>query len=458
MQERRHRATLNRLNRTERTISPTRCNTLLSQPRNLTIELATGRHVTKRRHRRSRIRRRTRKTVEERRHSVTIHRIIRAERTIRPAGRNTAGAHPLNLLVERVVTRHILKARGARCSELRRTRHTVEERRHRAALHRTVRAERAVRVAGRNTTLSQPVNVVHERVIRRNILEMRTLGRILRSHRHTQNLRTLTRRTIHARQVAGRIVHVQEQGRALRLTATVRHQVRARCIHKQVRNARRIAAKPQRRSGVVERHRLGRIHHSRSGERARSRHRIRNLSRLSLRVKAQNAQRNTHHQSVRIHDVRIRITPGAVQRVQGVRDRIPLAVPTALRNLHQRVIQALLTHRLQTVIGRAVLISIDKHVVGAARGHLLPVTPRRNTEGQLRLRGILTGSLQRRHIRGSTHILQVHAGIRTGTQLRNGDARARSTQLKRTQQGAVTALVHCGALNGQALLQRARAI
>lgn len=48
VQERRHRATLNRLNRTERTISPTRRNTLLSQPRNLTIELATGRHVTKR--------------------------------------------------------------------------------------------------------------------------------------------------------------------------------------------------------------------------------------------------------------------------------------------------------------------------------------------------------------------------------------------------------------------------
>ena len=238
----------------------------------------------------------------------------------------------------------------------------------------------------------------------------------------------------------------------------MRHQVRARCIHEQVRNVRRIAAKPQRRGGVVERHRLGRIHHSRRRERARRRHRIRNLGRLSLRVQTQNAQRNTHHQSVRIHDVRIRITPGAVQRVQGVRDRIPLTVPTALRNLHQRVIQTLLTHRLQTVIGRAVLISIDEHVVGAARGHLLPITPRRNTEGQLRLRGILTGSLQRRHIRGSTHILQVHAGIRTGTQLRNGDAGARSAQLKRTQQRAVTALVHCGALNGQALFQRARTI
>ena len=153
-----------------------------------------------------------------------------------------------------MVARHILEARGARRGELRRTRHAVEERRHRAALHRTIRAERAIRVAGRNTTLSQPVNVVHERVIRRNILEMRALGGSLGGRRHTQNLRTLTGRTVHARQVAGRVVHVQEQGRALRLTAAVRHQVRARCVHEQVRNARRIAAEPQRRGGVVERH------------------------------------------------------------------------------------------------------------------------------------------------------------------------------------------------------------
>jgi len=34
--------------------------------------------------------------VEERRHSITIHRSIRTERTIRPAGRNTAGPHPPN--------------------------------------------------------------------------------------------------------------------------------------------------------------------------------------------------------------------------------------------------------------------------------------------------------------------------------------------------------------------------
>ena len=83
---------------------------------------------------------------------------------------------------------------------------------------------------------------------------MRALGGSLGGRRHTQNLRTLTGRTVHARQVAGRVVHVQEQGRALRLTAAVRHQVRARCVHEQVRNARRIAAEPQRRGGVVERH------------------------------------------------------------------------------------------------------------------------------------------------------------------------------------------------------------
>ena len=214
---------------------------------------------------------------------------------------------------------------------------------------------------------------------------MRTLGGSLGGRRHAQNLRTLTGRTVHARQVAGRVVHVQEQGRALCRTAAVRHQVRARRIHEQVRNARRITAEPQRRGGVVKRHRLGRIHHGRGGERARGGHRVRNLGRLSLGVQAQNAQRNSHHQGVRIHDVGVRITPGAVQRVQGVGDCMPLAVQAALRNLHERVVQALLTHRLQAVIGRAILIGVDEDVVGAARGHLRPVTPGRNTEGQLRL-------------------------------------------------------------------------
>ena len=137
---------------------------------------------------------------------------------------------------------------------------------------------------------------------------------------------------------------------------------------------------------------------------------------------------------------------------------MPLTVQAALRNLHERVVQALLAHRLQAVIGRAVLIGVDEDVVGAARGYLRPVAPGRNTEGQLRLRGVLTGSLQGRHVRGGTHVLQVHAGIRTHTQLRGRDARARSTQLEGTQQGAVTALVHGGALNGQALLQRTGAV
>ena len=357
-----------------------------------------------------------------------------------------------------MITRHILKARGARRSELRRTRHTVEERRHRAALHRTVRAERTIRVAGRNTTLSQPVNIIHERVIRRNIRKVCARGGILRVRRDTQNLRTLTRSPIHAGQVAGRIVHVQEQRRnVLRVAVTVRHQLSLRCIHEQVRHARRIAAEPQLRRRIVEHHRISRINHSRSGEGTRSGHRVRNLSGLSVRIQPQNTQRNSHHQGVRIHDVGVRVTPGAVQRVQGVLDGLPLAV-AALRNLHQRVVQALLTHRLQAVVARAVLVGVNEHVVGAARGHLLPVTPGGNTEGQARLGGVRTGSLQRRHVRGGTHVLQVHAGIRTHTQLRGRDARARSAQLKGTQQGAVTALIHRGTLQGQGLLQGTHAV
>ena len=284
---------------------------------------------------------------------------------------------------------------------------------------------------------------------------MRARGGSLRVRRDTQNLRTLTRSTVHAGQVAGRIVHVQEQCRnVLRVAVTVRHQLSLRRIHEQVRHARRIATEPQLRCRIVEHHRISRINHSRSGERARSGHRVRNLGRLSLGVQAQNAQRNSHHQSVRIHDVGVRITPGAVQRVQGVLNGLPLAV-AALRNLHQRVVQALLTHRLQAVVARAVLVGVNEHVVGAARGHLLPVTPGGNTEGQARLGGIRTGSLQCRHVRGGTHVLQVHAGIRTHTQLRGRDARARSAQLKSTQQGAVTALIHRGTLQGQGLLGRA---
>ena len=275
---------------------------------------------------------------------------------------------------------------------------------------------------------------------------MRARGGSLRVRRDTQNLRTLTRSTVRTGQVAGCIVHVQEQCRnVLRVAVTVRHQLSLRRVHEQVRHARLFAAEPQLRRRIVEHHRISRINHGRCGERARSGHRVRNLSGLGVRVQTQNAQRNSHHQSVRIHDVGVRITPGAVQRIQGVLNGLPLAV-VALRNLHQRVVQALLTHRLQAVVARAVLVGVNEHVVGAARGHLLPVTPGGNTEGQVRLRGVRTGSLQRRHVRGGTHVLQVHAGIRTHTQLRGRDARARSTQLKSTQQGAVTALIHRGTL------------
>ena len=91
--------------------------------------------------------------------------------------------------------------------------------------------------------------------------------------------------------------------------------------------------------------------------------------------------------------------------------------------------------------------------------HSVPSTPGRNTEEQRTIVRVLTGSLQRRSIRGGTHILQVNSLVRRQLQLTGRNTVTDRTQLKRTQQRTVTALVqgrtaqsHRGLLIGSALV------
>ena len=149
--------------------------------------------------------------VEERRHRIAVDRCVRAERAVRPAGRDAAGLHPLNLLVEGMGGRHIREAGRARGGELRRACHAVEERRHRAALNGLQRAVGAVRVAGGDATLSQPRNLGVELVAALHVGEAGRGDVLVLLLLDVQHLGAVAGCAVHAREVAGAVVQVQQQ-------------------------------------------------------------------------------------------------------------------------------------------------------------------------------------------------------------------------------------------------------
>lgn len=150
------------------------------------------------------------------------------------------------------------------------------------------------------------------------------------------------------------------------------------------------------------------------------------------------------------HDVGVRITPGAVQRVQGIGDSHPLAVAT-LRSLHQQVRPS----HVPSPGGRSRrrLVGINEHVVGAA-GSPPASYPRWKYRRTRRVGGIRTGSFpstpphSRRH-----HVLQVHAESEPIPSFAVGCAGSAPAQ--KHPAGSGNRLIHCGTLQGQGLLGRA---
>ena len=175
-----------------------------------------------------------------------------------------------------------------------------------------------------------------------------------------------------------------------------------------------------------------------------------------LSGQAQVLQRHTQNHGVGVHDVGVGVAPGTVQRVASHHGG---CVTGDGPDLHQRVVQALLSGHLERVVGLRIAGGINLHLYLTAPVHAIPSTPGRNTEEQRTIVRVLTGCLQRRSVRGGTHILQVNSLVRRQLQLTGRNTAADRTQLKRTQQRTVTALVqgrtaqsHRGLLIGNALV------
>ena len=80
--------------------------------------------------------------VQERGHRIAVNRLTGAVGTVIPALRNALLSQPRDLLVELAVSRNIRKRRPGGCRKLRGTRIPVEERRHRVAIHRHADVDR----------------------------------------------------------------------------------------------------------------------------------------------------------------------------------------------------------------------------------------------------------------------------------------------------------------------------
>ena len=260
VQERGHGVAVNRLTGAVRAVVPALRDALFGQPRDFLVELAVGRNICKRRPGGCRKLRGTRIPVEERRHRITVHRGGGAERAVTVAGGDAAGSHPLNLLIERVIRGHITKRRLRRRRKLRRTIQTIEERRHRPALHVLARAECPIRVAERNLPLRQPVNLCIELVIGRNILKPGVTA-ISGCGTHLNHLGTLTMPGTNATQITGAVMHMQEQGLSLKSPRLpVRRQLSTSTVSEEPRHTRRLALKPHLRRERVERGLLRAVH------------------------------------------------------------------------------------------------------------------------------------------------------------------------------------------------------
>ena len=155
---------------------------------------------------------------------------------------------------------HITKRRLRRRRKLRRTIQTIEERRHRPALHILARAERPIRVAERNLPLRQPVNLRIELVIGRNILKPGVTA-ISRCGTHLNHLGTLTMPGTNTTQITGAVMHMQEQGLSLKSPRLpVRRQLSTSTVSEEPRHTRRLALKPHLRRERVERGLLRAVH------------------------------------------------------------------------------------------------------------------------------------------------------------------------------------------------------
>ena len=86
------------------------------------------------------------------------------------------------------------------------------------------------------------------------------------------------------------------------------------------------------------------------------------------------SQWHPHNEGVAVHGVRVGAAPGVIERVERPVHRNPPAV-IGTGELHQRVVHPGGAHRVQAVVVGAVPVGVNKHVVGAARGHLGPIAP-----------------------------------------------------------------------------------
>ena len=307
--------------------------------------------------------------------------------------------------------RHIREAGRARGGELRRAGHAVEERRHCAALHGFQRAVGAVRVAGGDAALSQPRNLGVELVAALHVAEAGRSDVLVLVLLDVEHLGAVAGCTVHAREVAGAVVQVQQQrlgggaGFAERgegVRGAVRRQRATRSIREEAGHGGGVAAEPQlgAEGAVLDPAGFADVAPLVLGGGADAV--------LDVRVvgagQAQVLEGCAHHEGVGVHHVGVHISPGAVERVVGQLDEAAVLVAV---EAHERVVQALSAVGDQLVVGAVVTVGVDLHGEGVFVGDDVPVGPGGDTEAQSAVVGVTAGGLQRGGVRGGAHVLQV---------------------------------------------------
>ena len=167
-------------------------------------------------------------------------------------------------------------------------------------------------------------------------------------------------------------------------------------------------------------------------------------------------QRHTQNHGVGVHGVGVGVAPGVVQRVACHHGGCFTGDGP---DLHQRVVQTLLSGYLERVVGLRIAGGVNLHLHLTAPVHAVPGAPGRDAEVQGAVVRVLTGGLQRGRIRCRTHVLQVNHLVRGQLQLAGRNTAADRAQLERTQQRTVAALVqgrtaqsHRGLLIGNTLV------
>ena len=101
---------------------------------------------------------------------------MRAEGAVGPTGRDLLGLKPRDFAVERVRRGHIRKGILSRCRIVVHISGAVEERRQGLTGNGIMRAEGAIRPAGRDVLLVHPHDLLVEGIARSNVGERRLLG------------------------------------------------------------------------------------------------------------------------------------------------------------------------------------------------------------------------------------------------------------------------------------------